>query len=228
MKHGSDVPDVVAFDVIETVFSLESMRPRLQAAGVPGHLLETWFAQLLRDAFALDASGVYKPFREVAGATLEGVLARQSVDAGTDQIDRIIGGFTELDAHADAAPAMQLLRDAGIRIVTLTNGNAKVTERLLERSGLRDFVERIVSVDEVKRWKPRREVYLHCAGTLGIAPHRLALIAAHGWDIHGARRAGLITGYVGRNAAPFPSMMDPPHVIGATLVEVAEKLCVES
>lgn len=105
MKHR---PHVVAFDVIETTFSLESMRPRLQAAGLPGHLLETWFAQLLRDAFALDASGVYKPFRDVAAARLE-----------------------------------------------------------------------------------------------------------------------CLTGYVARDAAMFPSIMDPPHVTGATLVEVAEKLCVE-
>lgn len=224
MKHR---PHVVAFDVIETTFSLESMRPRLQAAGLPGHLLETWFAQLLRDAFALDASGVYKPFRDVAAATLECLLHRGSANAGASQIDGIISGFTELNVHPDAAPAMRLLRDADVRIVTLTNGSAEVTERLLERAGLRDFVERTVSVDEVKRWKPRREVYLHCAGTLGIDPHRLALIAAHGWDIQGASRAGLITGYVARGAAMFPSIMDPPHVTGATLVEVAEKLCVE-
>lgn len=119
---------------------------------------------------------------------------------------------------------MQTLRESDIRIVMLTNGSANVTAKLWERAGLYDLVESTVSVDEVKRWKPRKEVYLHCAETRGVLPQRLALIAAHAWDIHGARRAGLVTGYVDRNRKPFPSIMDPPDVVGATLLEVAEKL----
>lgn len=220
-------PDVVAFDVIETLFSLESLRPRLQSAGLPGHMLETWFAQLLRDAFAIDSTGVYRPFRELATATLGRLLEAAALKSDTGHVDSIIAGFVELDAHPDVAPAMQMLRDAGLRIVTLTNGSASVTAKLLERAGVRDFVEETISVDEVERWKPRREVYLHCAARVGIDPTRLALIAAHAWDIQGAGRAGLVTGYVARDGATFPAVMDPPHVIGSTLVEVIGKLLVD-
>lgn len=220
MKH---LPAAVAFDVIETVFSLESLRPRLLAAGLPGHMLETWFAQVLRDAFALDATGVYKPFREVATAALQGLFAEPR-QADSARADGIIDGFTELDAHPDAGPAMQRLRDAGIRIVMLTNGSAKVTETLLERAGFRDLVERTVTVDEVKHWKPRKEVYLHCAETVGVEPQRLALVAAHAWDIHGGRRAGLITAYVGRSGQAFPATMARPDIVGSTLIEVADRL----
>jgi 2-haloacid dehalogenase len=220
----TEPPSVVAFDVIETMFSLEALRPRLQAAGLPGHVLETWFAQLLRDAFALDATGVYKPFREIAAASLEALLGGPAGQTGAGQADGIIAGFMDLDAHPDAAPAVRVLRESGVRIVTLTNGSAAVTARLLERAGLSDYVERTISVEEVQRWKPRREVYIHCASQVGVEPRRLALVAAHPWDIQGARRAGLIAGYVGRNGKPFPSVMDPPHVSGATLVEVVQGL----
>ena len=61
-------PVVVAFDVIETLFSLESLRPRLGSVGLHAHAPETWFAQLLRDAFALDCVGKYLPFRDIATA----------------------------------------------------------------------------------------------------------------------------------------------------------------
>lgn len=220
-------PDLVAFDVIETLFSLESLRPSLQAAGLPGHMLETWFAQLLRDAFAIDSTGVYRPFREMASETLRRVLAAAAVKPEAAHIDSIIAGFVELDAHPDVTPAMQMFRDAGVRIVTLTNGSASVTDKLLERAGLRDLVEETISVDEVQRWKPRREVYLHCAARVGVDPSRLALVAAHAWDVHGAARAGLITGYVDRGGGTFPDVMDPPHVTGSTLVEVVGKLLVD-
>lgn len=219
----SHPPAVVAFDVIETLFSLESMRPRLKAAGIAEHALETWFAQILRDGLALDAAGVYRPFQDVAAATLRNLLAL-STGADPAQAEDVMAGFSELDAQPDAAPAMHALREKNVRIVALTNGGANATHELLERSGLREFVEQIVSIDEVRRWKPRREVYLHCAEAVGEAPRRLALMAAHAWDVHGAGRAGLTTGFVNREGALFPSTMDEPDVEGSGLAEVVEAL----
>lgn len=211
-------PVAVAFDVIETTFSLESLRPKFEAAGIAGGSLERWFAQLLRDAFALSATGVYKPFGEIAASTLE------TAGADASQAQAILQGFLELDAHPDVRPAIETLKDAGVRVAAFTNGSSGVTETLFERAGLAGFVERVVSIDEIRVWKPRREVYLHCAETLRTPPGSLALVAAHPWDIHGAAMAGLSTGYVARNGAPFPSVMSAPDVTGASLVEVAEGL----
>lgn len=220
MKH----PSVVAFDAVETLFSLEGLRPRLGAVGLPGSALDLWFSQLLRDAFALDATGVYRSFRDVAGAALERLAtsADQTVD-GT-RLDEVLDAFSQLDAHPDVAPAMQCLRDHDVRVVTLTNGSAEVTHALLERAGLQDMVERVVSVDEVKRWKPAPEVYLHCARTVRADPSRLALVAAHDWDVHGAVQAGLATGFVARRGQPFSAVMSQPDVCAATLDQVAKRL----
>ena len=64
-------PEVVAFDMIETVFSLEIMRERFVSLGLPESALEGWFAAGLRDAFALAITDQFAPFRSVleAGAT---------------------------------------------------------------------------------------------------------------------------------------------------------------
>ncbi len=217
-------PAAVAFDVIETLFPIEPLRARLVDAGLPRHALETWFAGLLRDAFALDATGVYHPFRAVAMSGLQAQLAKAGREADPDWIETIISGFAELDAHPDVAPAMNILRDASVRIFTLTNGSAGVTGKLLLRAGVADLVERTVSIDEVQHWKPNRAVYLHCAEGAGVAPEDLALVAAHGWDIHGAASAGLITGFVARQNEPFPATMRAPDVSGSTLTEVVEAL----
>jgi hypothetical protein len=61
---------VVAFDVIETLFDLSPMGQKLKAIGLQPELLPVWFARLLRDAMALDASGVFKPFPEIATSIL--------------------------------------------------------------------------------------------------------------------------------------------------------------
>jgi 2-haloacid dehalogenase len=59
---------------------------------------------------------------------------------------------------------------------------------------------------------------------MGVEPRRLAHVAVHGWDVHGAQRAGLVTGWASRLESTLPAVFDPPDVAGADLVEVADRL----
>jgi len=134
-----------------------------------------------------------------------------------------LAAFAELPAFPDVAPAFEALRKAGVRIFLLTNGGADSTAKLLAKAKLDGLVERIVSIDEVKHWKPAREVYLHAAEVAKAKPGHLALVAAHDWDVHGASRAGLVTGFVARKKGYHP-LLDKPDVNGPTLKEVADGL----
>lgn len=133
-------PQVIAFDVIETMFPLEPMRQRLTALGLPGHTLELWFARLLRDAFALVATDSYRPFGEIAASAL-----RSTADHPLDDeaVSTVLAGFVELDPHPDVEPAVRLAREAGVRMVTLTNGSARNTAGLLRRAGIDGDIEQV-------------------------------------------------------------------------------------
>ena len=67
-------------------------------------------------------------------------------------------------------------------------------------------------------------VYLYAAEVLDVPPQWLALVAAHDWDCHGAKRAGLTTGWVSRKSGGFGAPFEPPDVAGEDLTEVAAKL----
>lgn len=211
-------PGAVAFDIVETTISLEGLRPRLVAAGLPEHTLETWFAGMLRDAFALDAIGIFRPFPAMARST----LAAQALDA--DAVANVLYGFHELDAHPDAAPAMRALQREGVGVCALTNGSAQVTEAMLERNGLRDLVSEVVSIAEIARWKPAQIVYDHAAARMALAPDRMALFAVHPWDCAGAGRAGYLTGFVSRNGAGYPDVPPGPDYTDGALDGLAEMI----
>jgi 2-haloacid dehalogenase len=213
-------PRAVALDVVETLVSLDAVARALGDAGVEAEPLERFFTRLLRDGFALAASGAYRPFPEVA----EGALAATAPALTPADRAEVLGAFRRLDAHSDARPAMELLAGAGLRLVTLTNGTAATTTALLARNGLDALVSRVISVDDVRAWKPGPAPYLHAAGVLGLEPHQMALVAAHAWDVHGAHRAGLVTGWTSRLESEFPTTFDAPDVTGADLVEVATNL----
>ena len=214
-------PAVVAFDVIETLMSLEPLRDRLAAAGQPAGLLEAWYTRTLRDGMALSATGDYTPFNDVAEAALRGLTGYTISD---EQVARVMAGLGELPAFPDALPAVRRLTEAGLPVVCLTNGTAELASSFVERTGLGPWVERVISVGEVYRWKPAGVVYLYAAEVMGVAPAQMALVAAHDWDCHGAKRAGLITGWVSRKSGGFGAPFAPPDVTGEDLTEVAARL----
>jgi 2-haloacid dehalogenase len=211
----------VAFDVIETMMPLEPLRERFTARGMPPHLLELWFTRTLRDGIALAAAGDYAPFGEVAEQALRVVSGFRATDA---DIAYVLAGLLELPVHPDVLPAARMLAGAGIRLACLTNGSAEVTAAFVRRTGLDPFIERVISVAEAGTWKPPATVYRHAASVLNIEPGRLALVAAHAWDCHGASRAGLVTGWVSRLEREYSPIFAPPDVTGADLTEVAGRL----
>ena len=214
-------PAVVAFDVIETLMSIEPLRERLTAAGQPPHLLEAWYTRTLRDGMALSATGDYVAFTDVAESALRGLTNYSLSD---EQVAQIMAGWAELPAFPDAVPAITALTEAGVRVACLTNGSAYLASSFVNRSGLGALVDRVITVGEVFRWKPAGVVYRYAAEVMDVPAERMALVAAHDWDCHGAKRAGLTTGWVSRKSGGFGAPFAPPDVVGDDLTEVASKL----
>ncbi len=215
-------PLAAVFDVIETIFPLEPLRPRLAALGLAPGELDLFFTRILRNAFALDAAGRFVPFREVAGGALAVLAAQRGLSPDRAGIDAVLDGFKSLDPHPDVRPAMERLRAAGITVATLSNGGFEATRALLDRCGLLPLVSRVMGVDEIQRYKPGPAIYLHGARTLGLEPSRMVMVAVHAWDLQGARRAGLRTGWGSRLEKVWDPAMEPPDVSGPDLVAVAE------
>ncbi len=210
----------VAVDVNETLFALEPLDERFAAVGLDPALRATWFARTLRDGFALSACGDYRAFPVVAAAALRSVGGELPDDA----VASVLAGFRTLEPHPDVEPALKLLREAGIPAVTLSVGGADVAATLLERAGLSGYVRATLSSDDVRRWKPAWEPYAHAATVCGVERAQLALVAAHAWDVHGARRAGLRTGCVSRLEGRFAECFDRADVEGERLDDVVAGL----
>jgi 2-haloacid dehalogenase len=216
-------PVAAVFGVFETIFPLEGLRPRLASLELDREL-DVFFARVLRDALALDATGTFAPFREIASGTLEVLCAQRGLTPDRAAIETVLDGFRTLDPHPDVRPAMERLRRAGIAIATLSNGGMEATRLMLERAGLLPLVSRVLGTDGVCRYEPAREVYLHASGALGLPPGRVAMISVHAWGLEGARRAGLVTAWASRLEKRYHPAMSPADVSGPDLVSVAERL----
>lgn len=212
-------PDVVAFDVNETLLDLAPVRAALVEAGEPESLLDTVFARTLLTGFAAVVTGSWCGFRDAFDAALA-----QVSDLPAERRAVVADAFRELSPHPDVEPALRRLAAAGVRVVTLSHGSPGVADAGLARGGIAPLVERTLTSEDIRAWKPSREVYLWAAGVCGVAPGRLALVAAHGWDVHGAQRAGLTGAWFPRSERTYPAVYDRPHVAAGDLAAAVDGL----
>ena len=215
------MPEVIAFDVIGTLFPLTSLEPLMVAAGGDASMVEVWFSRLLADGFALTAAREYQPFRDVAKASLRDLLPKSKAAAR----DKVIAGLTKLEVFPDAAPAMgRVVMNA--RVIAIRNASTDITKKLLVHGRLDAFVEEIISAEDVQEWKPASDPYAFAADRQGVPLERLAIVSAHPWDILGGHKAGLTTGWCNRTRSKFPAPFGEPDVPGKNLLDGVERLLI--
>ncbi|NIK54957.1 haloacid dehalogenase type II [Kribbella shirazensis] len=216
--------DVLVLDVNETLTDMEPLRDGFEEVGLPRHGLDVWFAEILRDGFALTAVGEYVAFRDLAAGLLEERLVAAGIEPSDEKVTTVLSGFTRLPLHADVEPGLRRIHEAGIRIVTLTNGAAAMSENVFRNGGILPLLEHRLDVSVPRRWKPHPDAYRHAAEVCGVPVERMALAAVHPWDIDGAHRAGLQTAYVDRRRTPYPRTFSAPEILVPDFVELAEIL----
>ena len=212
---------VQVFDVNETLLDLAAMDPHFQRIFGDAGVRTTWFGQMVQSALVATVTGAYRPFGAHAMAALEMTAEQAGVALGDDDRQAVATQMRQLPAHPEVAGALQRLRDAGLRLASLTNSTEEVARAQLEHAGLIDAFELVLSADSVRRLKPAPEPYRMAAERLGVAVGEVRLVAAHAWDVAGAARAGCATAFVTRPGKVLDPLVERPDVVGADLAEVA-------
>ncbi len=215
---------VCLFDVNETLLDLGALDPHFERAFGDASVRRSWFLQVLQSALVATVTGAYSDFGAVGAAALAMTAERQGVRLSEEDRRSIVGGIRELPPHPEVPAALDLLRDAGLRLAALTNNTAEVAEAQLANAGLSDRFEKILSADTVRRLKPAPEPYRAAARSLGVETSQVRLVAAHAWDVIGAMRAGCAAAFVARPGMVLDPLAEPPDVVGADLSEVAASI----
>ena len=215
---------VQVFDVNETLLDLAALDPHFQRIFGDAGVRVAWFEQMIQSALVATVTGVYHQFGSLAMAALETTAERAGVELADDDKEAVAAQMRQLPAHPEVAGALRRLRDAGLRLASLTNSTEQVARAQLEHAGLLDAFELVLSADTVRRLKPAPEPYLMAAERLGVAVGDVRLIAAHAWDVAGAARAGCATAFVARPGKVLDPLVERPEIIGANLAEVADAI----
>lgn len=213
---------VVAFDVYGTLIDPIGIAGEIDRAVVGGHgreLAALWRAKQLEYSFRLTAMQAYRDFRWVTDRALRFAAASTGVELSDEAVRHLIDCYDRLPVFPDTLAALATVRADGHRLAVFSNGSPDMLTRVLANSGLGEYMDQQVSVDDVKAFKPAPVTYQHAARSLDAAIGQVTLVSCNAFDVVGANAAGMRTVWVNRTGATYDTIGAPPD---ATVIGLAD------
>ena len=200
MAGGGVAIKAIVFDAYGTLYDVQSVSGITDAA-FPGHgdyITQVWRLKQLEYTWLRSLMGRYEDFRVVTIEALRYTLDTLGLTADQALLDRIADAYNTLSVYPDAAAALDGL--AQYRLAILSNGSPEMLDALLRNSGLDRSMEAVISVDAKQVFKPDPRAYALIGERLGVGPREVVFVSSNGFDVAGAKSAGLKVVQVARVA----------------------------
>jgi 2-haloacid dehalogenase len=191
------------FDAYGTLFDVHAAIARHRDAAGPDadRFSEIWRIKQLEYAWLLSAAGHYVDFWTLTERALDHAFARvPSVDTALRAT--LLDAYFKLDAFPDARTALTALKAKGLRTAILSNGTPQMLQGAVGTARIGDKLDAVLSVDTIRLYKPRQEVYALATKTFVLAPADVTFVSSNRWDVMGATAFGFRCVWVNRANAP--------------------------
>jgi len=184
---------------------------------------QLWRTAQLEYTWRRSLMDAYAPFAECTAQALDFATRSLGHQLAPGATATLLQMYRELPAFPETAAGLERIRRAAHRMVAFSNGEVVVVRAVLNNAGLLPLLEDVVSVDEVKIYKPAPTVYRHLAHRMGTAIGDAWLVSSNPFDVIGAKAAGLRAAWVCRNPR---AILDPwglePDLVVSDLLELSE------
>ena len=196
----------LAFDAYGTLFDVFSVTALCEQLfpGKGNQLAQIWRAKQLQYSLLRSLMGRHRDFW---GLTEDGLIfaaKNLNLDLTVEKREQLMGAYLNLAAFPDVKPGLEALKKQGVKLAILSNGEPKMLEAAAKSAGIRDLLDDVISVEEVKIFKVSPRVYNLASERLKVTNPELGFISANSWDINGAASAGLNAFWIQRSAAEVP------------------------
>lgn len=183
--------DACVFDAYGTLFDFNSAargaRDELGDAWQP--LSDLWRQKQLQYTWLRGLGSHYADFWQVTGDALDFALATLKLDRPGLR-NRLMALYLELDCYPEVPKVLGELKAARLRLAILSNGSMPMLSAVVRRNGLEDLFDAVLSVEEVRTFKPHPSVYRLAPSRLGLEPEQICFLSSNAWDAFSAKAFG--------------------------------------
>jgi 2-haloacid dehalogenase len=214
----------LVFDAYGTLFDVHSvvaLGERLYP-GKGGQLSQLWRAKQLEYTWLRSLMGRYEDFAAVTRAGLEYACKTLQLPLDAHASAQLMASYNNLALYPDAREALAGL--SGLKLAILSNGAPAMLGPLVKNAGLEKTFAAVISVDEVKIFKPSPRVYQLAPDRLGVAAHEIGFVSSNYWDAAGAKSFGFNVFWINRAGAQPDMLGAAPDAVLALLTELPARI----
>jgi 2-haloacid dehalogenase len=214
----------LVFDAYGTLFDPFAVRTRAEEL-FPGNgaaLSQIWRAKQLEYSWLRTLMGRYENFWKITEDALVFSCHTLKLSCNEHQRKQLMQVYLTLPAFPEVKPVLEKLPHLPLSI--LSNGTPEMLSPLVAANGMNHFFKNILSVDALRMYKPRSEVYQHAAASHGVPKESIGFVSSNYWDIAGATSFGFRTYWLNRASVPADELGVNPAATLQTLSDLAAVL----
>jgi 2-haloacid dehalogenase len=222
------MPNAIGFDIYGTLVDPLEMNNHLRP--IVGEDLADRFSELWRNkqieyTFRRALMRKYEDFGVCTRRSLIYAARVLGVELCEEDQEKLIEEYQNLRPFPDVVPGIEELKEKGHTLVAFSNGVEATARTLLERAGVLPYLQGVISVDDLKTFKPDPEVYYYLAHRLDTTPSETWLVSSNPFDVIGAKSAGLKAAWIKRKPdAQFDPWEMEPDLVAPDLEAFAQRL----
>lgn len=206
------------FDAYGTLFDFHAAVARCYVAAGPdaAAFSDLWRQKQIEYTWTHTLAGRYQEFWTLTQRALDYCFERYP------SVDRrlrgdLLNAYLKLDAYPDARMVLGKLKARGERTAILTNGSPVMIAAAVAAAELKSDLDAVLSVDAVKMFKPRTEVYALVTNEFSCKPGDVVFVSSNRWDAFGATAFGFRTVWINRAKGPDEYPEFPPAAVVSDL-----------
>ena len=210
-------PEAFVFDAYGTLYDVHSVAARCEAnwPGKGTQLSVLWRAKQLEYTWQRSLMQRYAPFSTVTRDALAYSCEALELELSVAQMAGLMAEYLNLSLYPDVVRTLQALK---ARKAILSNGSPDMLLPLVQNSGLE--LDAVISVDELRIFKPAPQVYALAVEKLHLDHSRIGFVSSNCWDAMGAKSYGFNVYWINRAGAPVDRLGFKPDRILASLNEI--------
>jgi 2-haloacid dehalogenase len=179
------------FDAYGTLFDVNSAAERAQDALLEKwpQLAEVWRAKQLQYTWLRSLTGRHVDFWQLTSDALDFALDTLKLPNGHLH-DDLMALYLRLGAYPEVKKTLTRLKAAGLQCAILSNGSPRMLSACIENAGIADLLDAVLSVEELKVYKPHPTVYQLAVNRLRLKASAICYVSSNGWDAYSAKAFG--------------------------------------
>ena len=201
----------LAFDAYGTLYDVHSIGAACETL-FPGKGMELsrlWRTKQLEYTWLRSLMGRYEEFETITTEALRFSCRALGLPLTQPAVVALLQSYRNLALFPEVRDALGTLH--GQKKAILSNGSPAMLDALVKNTGVADSFDAVISVDELRIYKPWPAVYALVTQRLGVAPAEVGFVSSNFWDIAGATSFGFRTFWINRTGAPRDELGQQPY-----------------